>query len=177
MRRWWPRISGARARTRAGGRDTGRRAGGSAVSMRSTSTGCEAGGWRADRPPRQDGAFPPAAHPGPAWIFRAVRVNICERSPGSSGWADSGRNGGATAACRQAGFEPPPPACRSPCRSSRGARLARQHATYRWLGIDVSRRRAAPRERADAPSSAARPRSPEFEARVIALQARGDHGR
>jgi hypothetical protein len=54
---------------------------------------------------------------------------------------------------------------------------AKQHATYRWLAIDVSRRQAAPREPAHAPSSAAKPRSRDFEARVIALQARGDHGR
>jgi hypothetical protein len=70
----------------------------------------------------------------------------------------------------------PPPTCRSTCHSSRGARYAK-HATYRWLAIDVSRRQAAPRESAHGPSSAAKPRSRDFEARVIALQARGDHGR
>jgi len=41
---------------------------------------------------------------------------------------------------------------------------AKQHATYRWLAIDVSPCQAAPREPAHAPSSAARPRSRDCEA-------------
>jgi hypothetical protein len=53
----------------------------------------------------------------------------------------------------------------------------RQHQEQRHPLTAVSRRQAAPREPAHAPSSAAKPRSRDFEARVIALQARGDHGR
>jgi hypothetical protein len=82
MRRWWPRIPGARARTRASGRDIGRRGGGSAVSMRSTSAGCEAEGWQAQPGWR-------ITWRGCASLAFAVRVVVTRRrlaSRGHGGW-------------------------------------------------------------------------------------------
>ena len=62
----------------------------------------------------------------------------------------------AVAACRQAGFEPDVRYTSTDLqiclRLVERAWCAKQHATYRWLGIDVSRREAAPREPAHAPS-------------------------